>query len=149
MTFTHDLCIWILHWAAVRNFCTSELNLQSWINWLIFHRFAKNVTFLEQQRFVVLVRNILCNLFRLCWVLLPINLVCLLLGWLFYNFKSFISNKSASLFSKKKRKNFYNIQLLQWQNLVLIKVLAKTTHRLSVLLISPLKVFKELESISI
>ena len=32
-----------------------------------------------------------------------INLICLLLNWLFYNFKNFISNSLASPFKKKEK----------------------------------------------
>ena len=49
-------------------------------------------------------RDISHDFFRSCWAFL-INLVCLL-GWPFYNFKSFKLNKSASPFGWKNRKTF-------------------------------------------
>ena len=99
-------------------------------------------------------RNVSRDFFRSRWAFPWINLVYLLLGWPFYNFKSSKPNRSASPFGRKRNRELLvgllvtlselPIKPSQWPNLVLAKAFVKIPHRSSAPLISPLNKLQEL-----
>ena len=116
----HDPYIWLLR---------SSAHPRSWVIWATLHAFAKSTNFLKCQRFVLSIRDVLCNVFCSRWASPSINLVCLL-DWLFYNSKCSIPNGSASLFGKKNRRLLVTsleltILPVEWADLVLAKALLR------------------------
>ena len=115
-------------------------SLQSWVDWAPLHGFAKSATSLERQRSVMLTYDVSRDFFRSRWVFPSINLVCLLLGWPFYNSKSSKPNRSTSPFGRRSRKLLVGLLVtlselpilpLQWLDFMLAEALVKTPHRLS------------------
>ena len=137
-----DPYMWLFHATPACDFCAAQIHLRSWVP---LHGFAKSATSSERQRSVVLAHDVLRNFFHSRWASPLINQVCLL-NWPFYNSKSFKSNRSARLFRKKKNRELLvrvlvtlsklPIPLLQWPDLMLAKILIKTSHRSSVSLMS-------------
>ena len=126
-----DPCTWLFHVTLARGFCAAQLNLRTWVNWTLFHSFARSTTFSEHQRFVVSAHDVSRDFFRLWWAFPSINLVYLLLSWLFYNSKSSKPNTSASPFGRRNRRllvssSELSIPLVQWPDLVLARVLIGT-----------------------
>ena len=106
MTSPCDPCTWPHPVTLARGLCAAQLNSWSWVDWAPLYGFAKSATSSERQRSVVSARDVSRHFFRLRWASLLINLVCLLLGWSFYNFESSTPNRSASPFEKRRNRRF-------------------------------------------
>ena len=80
MILVRDLTPWPLYVALV------QPNLRSWVDWTLFHNFAKSITASERWRSVVLARDVSRDFFRSRWASPFGHLVVLvfLLGWPFY-----------------------------------------------------------------
>ena len=100
-------------WSLARGPCAAQLNLWSWVNWTPLHNFAKSTNSSERQGSVVSARDVSRDFFRSRWASPWINLVCLLLGWPFYNFKSSTSNGSGSPFERRRTEDFENTSAIE------------------------------------
>ena len=98
-------------------------------------------------------RDFFCS----CWAFSLINLVCLLLGWPFYNSKSSKPNGAASSFKRRNRRllvgfletlSELSTPPLQWPDFVLTKALVEIPHRSSASSMSLLNKPQELELIT-
>ena len=84
-------------------FNSTQLTELSQLN--IFSGFLQKCNFLDCRGIKVLSYDVSRNFFRQRWASPPVQLI-LLVGWPFYNSKSFKPNRLASSFKKRKQKTF-------------------------------------------
>ena len=117
----------------------------SWLN--IFLWFFQKHNFLEHQISIMSSHDPSCEFVCSCWASSPINLVELLaLSWLFYNFKNFKPNGSASSFRKRVLVTLKTLikalYLAQWLDSLLAALLLKIfflAAKTSLLALPPLR----------
>ena len=152
----HALCLWLLHVTSPRDSC--KWYLYNSTQFAELSQLNNSLRFCWKQNFFGVPKIRSVSTWHITW-LFPFTLniafdqPSILLGWLFYNSKSFKPNGSASPFRRKNKRLLvtsleFFILPVQWPDLMLANVFVKTPHRLSaatmsILSISPIEVHKE------